>query len=123
MKFNPFKDEVKLSPKTETNQLREEDIVNSQKVDEKSRSESRYKDAQTSDLKTNTGLKIALSVFICLLIGFWFYFLNSTVSNYLDYVYQQQDSVPESVIVAIITAGSSVIALMGFILKGLFGAK
>lgn len=123
MKFNPFKDEVKLSPKTETHPLREEDIVNSQKVDEKTRSESRYKDAQTTDLKTNTGLKIALSVFICLLIVFWFYFLSSTVGEYLAVMYQQQEVVPESVIVAIITAGSSVIALMGFILKGLFGSK
>lgn len=123
MTLNPFRDEVKLSAKTQTTKSAESEIIQSQRTDEKIRSESRYRDAQTTDLKTNTGLKIALAAFICLLIIFWFYFLNSTVGNYLQHMYQQKEIVPESVIVAIITAGSSVIALMGFILKGLFSAK
>ncbi|WP_028293162.1 hypothetical protein [Oceanobacter kriegii] len=76
--------------------------------------------ALTGDVKANTNLKIGLSMFICLLISGWFVGLFWFIGSYFSQMQTLAEPVPSSVMLGIIGAGSGVIALMGYILKGLF---
>lgn len=76
--------------------------------------------AETGDIKANTWLKIGLSVFIAILMLSVLVFEVCTVKDYTNALYEAGKDIPESIILAVLGTSSSVFALMGFILKGLF---
>jgi hypothetical protein len=84
--------------------------------------EERRLDAETQDIATNTQLKARLSWFIGILMLTWFVFIAWIVLYYINYQRSLSEVIPKEVILGVLTAGASVVTLMGFILKGLFNS-
>jgi len=97
----------------------QEHVVETLKADERKAEVERSK-AITGDVKANTWLKIGLSIFICCLITGWFFGLFWYLNRYFDQMNALEQIIPEAVMLAVIGAGTTIVGLMGFILKGLF---
>lgn len=120
---NIFNPESIVTPKSQDTSLDRvsEREINVQQAEVESR--IRRSDAETGDIKAKTWLKIALSVFMCLSMVALFVFQSWALSHYFSSLDGLHKEVPDSVIIAILTTASSVLTLMGFILKGLFGSN
>lgn len=112
---------VKVQPKSRNIVDEEAEISEKQDIDVKQKeSDIKNKDALTLDIRAQTILKIALSVFIILMMIAMFIFQWLSVNNYLESLMQIKKEIPKEVVMAILATSSSMVTLMGFILKGLF---
>lgn len=118
-----FNRESAVKPKSQDTSLDRvsEREINVQQAEVESR--IRRSDAETGDIKAQTWLKIVLSAFMCVSMVALFVFQSLALNHYFSSLDALHKEVPDSVIIAILTAASSVLTLMGFILKGLFGSK
>ncbi|WP_221797507.1 hypothetical protein [Oceanobacter mangrovi] len=115
--MDPFAKAVPNRPKTvrET----EAEVVNT--LDKAERhAKIDHRQALTGDVRANTNLKIGLSAFLCVLISGWFIGLFWLIGDYFRQMATLGIEIPSSVMLALIGAGSGVIGLMGYILKGVF---
>lgn len=86
-------------------------------------SEIHASNAQTNDIEAQTNLKIILSFIIAGLMILTFVFQVHAVSMYMFNMLESGKEIPVEVIVGVLAISSSVVTLMGFILKGLFQTK
>lgn len=114
--MRPFNTAVSAPVLSDTEGTSEESVTKQLQRDE----EAARNKALTYDIKANTWLKIGLAIFICLLIIAWIVFLFCEVHNYISKMGGCGKDTPTEVVVALIAAGTSIMGLMGFILKGLF---
>lgn len=114
----------RVTPKHKDVHDTEASITEKQDIDEKQKeADIGNKTALTKDIIALTRLKVGLSVFIALFMVSMFIFQWVEVGKYLGSLTAMQKEVPKEVIIAILAASSSVVTLMGFILKGLFRSK
>lgn len=90
---------------------------------EEKKAKTRKLDAETGDIKAKTWLKIGLSIFISLVMAAMFALQCIVTDRYISQLLELKKEIPESVIISVLAAGSSVVTLMGFILKGLFSSR
>lgn len=120
-----FQQASPVEPKTnDTLDGLSENALNAKQEDtEEKKAKNRKLDAETGDIKAKTWLKIGLSIFISLIMAAMYYFQFMVVDKYISHLLELKKEIPESVIISVLAASSSVVTLMGFILKGLFGSK
>lgn len=109
-----------VKPEVEDTLVDESDIVNAEKEHTR---QQWFDKVKVVDLYADVILKASLSLFIAFLIGYWFYFMKSTVNYYIYHFHLVDKNVPESVIIATMTLGTTVTSLMVIVLKGLFKSK
>ena len=103
--------------------LSEHDLNSRQEDTEERKAKTEKLNAETGDIRAQTRLKIALSVFIALIMLAMYIFQFYVLYKYISQLSALGKELPESIIIAVLAASSSVVTLMGFILKGLFGSK
>lgn len=120
-----FKKAQPVKPKTaDTLDGLSESAINAKQEDtEERKAQTRKLDAETGDIKAKTWLKIGLSLFISFVMAATLYFQYMIVDKYVSNSFKLEKEIPEAIIIAVLAASSSVVTLMGFILKGLFGSK
>lgn len=85
---------------------------------------TRKANAEAGDVETLTDLKRDLSRSVVMSMWLWFVGLFIFVAVYLySQICVQQLEVPKEVIIAMFTASTLVVGLVGYILKGLFSVK
>lgn len=90
---------------------------------ESEKAKARIDNAKADDQKTLTRLKEDYAGAIMFFLWFWFGALCLVVLTYFSSLLALNKEIPKEVIIAIFTTTAVVVGLVGYILKGLFGAR
>lgn len=88
-----------------------------------SKAEEDYLNSKTEDQRKLTKLKEEFANQTFNFLYMWFGFTAFILILYVCYQFTHEKEIPKEVIIAMFTCSAAVFALVGYILKGLFGGK